>query len=227
MSILKKIMTAVRGGAREVGEAIIDSQGTRIFEQEINDSEKHLNQAKRDLTDVMTRQMQASREVKRLEESISEHEGYALQAIEKGDESLALEIAEKIASLESEKAEQQSALESYVSHVERLKDLVRKTERHIKDYQRQLAMVKTTESVQKATNAVTDNFAGSNSKLLSARESLERIQKKQQNFDDRLKAAEELQNELSDKPLTDKMRAAGIGKTTEDASSVLERLRNK
>ena len=178
MSILKKIMTAVRGGAREVGEAIVDSQGTRIFEQEINDSEKHLNQAKRDLTDVMARQMQTSREVNRLEESISEHEGYALQAMEKGDESLALEIAEKIASLEAEKGEQQSALDSYSSHVERLKDLVRKTERHIKDYQRQLAMVKTTESVQKATNAVTENFAGSNSKLLSARESLERIQKK-------------------------------------------------
>jgi len=227
MSILKKIMTAVRGGAREVGEAIVDSQGTRIFEQEINDSEKHLNQAKRDLTDVMARQMQTSREVNRLEESISEHEGYALQAMEKGDESLALEIAEKIASLEAEKGEQQSALDSYSSHVERLKDLVRKTERHIKDYQRQLAMVKTTESVQKATNAVTENFAGSNSKLLSARESLERIQKKQQNFDDRLKAAEELQNEQSDKPLADRMKAAGIGKVTEDASSVLERLRNK
>jgi len=227
MSILKKIMTAVRGGAREVGESIVDSQGTRIFEQEINDSEKHLNQAKRDLTDVMARQMQTSREVKRLEDSLSEHEGYALQAMEKGDESLALEIAEKIASLETEKGEQQASLDSYSSHVERLKDLVRKTERHIKDYQRQLAMVKTTESVQKATNAVTDNFAGSNSKLLSARESLERIQKKQQNFDDRLKAAEELQNELSGKPLADRMKEAGIGKTTADASSVLERLRNK
>ena len=38
MSVLKKIMTAVRGGAREVGELIVDANGTRIFEQEIKDA---------------------------------------------------------------------------------------------------------------------------------------------------------------------------------------------
>ena len=35
MSILKKLFTAVRGGAREAGEAIVDANGIRIFEQEI------------------------------------------------------------------------------------------------------------------------------------------------------------------------------------------------
>ncbi len=38
MSIFKKIMTAVRGGATEVGEAIVDANGTRIFEQETDPS---------------------------------------------------------------------------------------------------------------------------------------------------------------------------------------------
>ena len=32
MSVLKKIMTAVRGGAREVGEFVVDANGTRIFD---------------------------------------------------------------------------------------------------------------------------------------------------------------------------------------------------
>ena len=35
MSILKKIATAFRGGAREIGELVVDANGTRIFEQEI------------------------------------------------------------------------------------------------------------------------------------------------------------------------------------------------
>ena len=37
MSILKKIFTAIRAGAREVGEGIVDSNSVRIFEQEIKD----------------------------------------------------------------------------------------------------------------------------------------------------------------------------------------------
>ena len=32
MSILKKLFTAVRGGAREEGEAIVDGKGIGIFE---------------------------------------------------------------------------------------------------------------------------------------------------------------------------------------------------
>ena len=96
MSIFKKIMTAIRGGASEVGEAIVDSNATRIFEQEIRDSENHLTKAKRDLTGVMAQQMAASREVDRLKREVIEHEGYAMQAMEKGDETLALAVAEKI-----------------------------------------------------------------------------------------------------------------------------------
>ncbi len=227
MSILNKILTAVRGGAREVGESIVDANGTRIFEQEIRDSQEHLAKAKRDLTDVMAKQMQTKREVKRLGDSITEHEDYAGQALTKGDEGLALEIAEKIATMDAEKADQDSSLATFSSHVDRLKDLVKKTERQIKDHERQLAMVKTTESVQKATAAITDNFASSNSKILNAKDSLERIKKRQQNFDDKLKAAEQLQDELVDKSLNDKLKSAGIGKTENSAASILDRIKSK
>ncbi len=109
MSILRKIMTAVRGGAREVGELVVDANGTRIFEQEIKDAENHMRKAKHDLTDVMAKQMQASRQVQSLKGEIEEHEGYTVQALEKNDEALALEIAEKISRLETDLAEQQQA----------------------------------------------------------------------------------------------------------------------
>ena len=33
--VLNKIWTALRGGVREMGDAIVDSNGIRIFEQEI------------------------------------------------------------------------------------------------------------------------------------------------------------------------------------------------
>jgi phage shock protein A len=225
MGILKKIMTAIRGGAREVGELVVDANGTRIFEQEIKDAQVHLNRARQDLTSVMANQMQAGRKVESLKTEISEHEGYAGQALDKNDEVLALEIADKIANLETDFAQQTEVHKSYSGHVERLKDLVKKTERQIKEYERQLTMVKTTESVQKASAAITDNFASSNSKIISAKDSLERIKKRQQDNYDRMAAAEELEAENSDKGLEDKMKAAGIGEQDTNANSVLERIR--
>ncbi|CAM3938944.1 MULTISPECIES: PspA/IM30 family protein [Shewanella] len=225
MGILNKILTAFRGGATEVGQSIVDANSTRIFEQEIRDAEKHLTKAKRELTDVMAKEMQASREVDRLKRAIAEHEGYATQALEKENEALALEVAEKIAQLEQELAEHQSANDNFSAHAARLKDLVRKTERQLADYQRQLSMVKTTESVQKATATITDSFASSNSKLLNAKDSLERIKARQQQFDDRLKAAETLADENSDKSLQAKLAEAGIGEQKSNANAVLDRLK--
>ncbi|MCG9747764.1 PspA/IM30 family protein [Shewanella sp. Isolate8] len=225
MGILNKILTAFRGGATEVGQSIVDANSTRIFEQEIRDAEKHLTKAKRELTDVMAKEMQASREVDRLKRAIAEHEGYATQALEKENEALALEVAEKIALLEQELAEHQSANDNFSAHAARLKDLVRKTERQLADYQRQLSMVKTTESVQKATATITDSFASSNSKLLNAKDSLERIKARQQQFDDRLKAAETLADENSDKSLQAKLAEAGIGEQKSNANAVLDRLK--
>ncbi len=136
-------------------------------------------------------------------------------------------VAEKISALENELATQQQALDSFQGNAERLKELVKKSERQVNEYKRQLSMVKTTESVQKATSAITDNFSSSNSKLLNAKDSLERIKAKQQKFDDQMKAAEVLESENSDSSLEAKLKEAGIGATDNNANSVLERLKAK
>ena len=105
---------------------------------------------------------------------------------------------------------------------------MKKTERQLKDYERQLSMVKTTESVQKASAAITDNFASSNSKMISAKDSLERIKQRQQNTFDRLAAAEQLESENSDKSLEERMKAAGIGDSNEQSANlVLDRIKAK
>lgn len=220
-------MTAVRGGTREAGEAIVDANATRIFEQEIRDSEKHITIAKRDLTEVMAKQMQAERELVQLQASIKEHEGYAMQALNQGDEALAMEVAEKIGELEKNATDQQQANESFLKNADRLKELIKNSERQLTDYKRQLSMVKTTESVQKATSAITDNFTQSNSKLLNAKDSLDRIKQKQAMFDDKLKAAEQLDAEDSDNSLKSKLQKAGIGAQQSSAQSILDRLKEK
>lgn len=220
-------MTAIRGGTRELGESIIDSQGTRIFAQEIEDAQESLKSAKHDLTQVMAKEMQASRKVESIQLQIEKNEGFVSDALAKKNEDLALEIAQKVAELEQDKATQVSAQQSYEKHIDKLKGMMEKAERQLKDYERQLTMVKTTENVQKATAAISDNFGTTDSTLVSAKESLERIRKKQEDFDDRNLAAEQLDAENSGQNLSDKMKGAGIGDTQSAAEAVLARLKAK
>ncbi len=227
MSVFKKILTAIRGGANEAGEQIVDANATRIFEQEIRDASNHITKAKRDLTGVMAEEMASKRNIERIKKDITAHEGYAVQAMNKNDDALALSVAEKIASLEGDLANETAMFDSHNKNSTRLKELVRKSEQQITEHKRQLSMVKTTDSVQKATAAISDNFSSSNSKLLSAKDSLERIKAKQQKFDDQLNAAEQLENETGDGSLEAQLAAAGIGEQASSANSVLERLKAK
>lgn len=227
MSILKKIFTAIKGGAREVGESIIDANSVRIFEQEIKDAEEQLEKAKRDLTEVMAKEMQANRKVESLQKDITKHEGYASAALDKGDENLALEIAQKISEIQNEMEIQQKAQSSFATHAERLKGMIKKTTKALTDMQRQLVMVKTTESVQKATTAITNNYASGSSKLLTAKESLDRIKQKQQDLDDRMAAGETLAAEFNGDDLEAKMKEAGIVQDDNKAKDILAKLKAK
>ncbi|MAF02771.1 MULTISPECIES: PspA/IM30 family protein [Pseudomonadota] len=227
MSILKKIFTAVRGGAREVGEAIVDANAIRILEQEITDARNSLGKARENLTEVMAKEMQTKREISTLSQKITEHEDYASQAMEKGDEALAIEIAQKIVELEGEKSSKEAILESFTQHITTLKAQINQAEGTIAENDRQLLMVKTTESVQKATMSVTDSMSSNNSSMSNARESLERIKKRQQERSDKAAASAVLQAEAGN-DLAAKIKAAGLSdSSSSSAESVLERIRAK
>jgi len=227
MSIFKKLMTAIRGGATEVGEAIVDTQAIRILEQELRDSKSALNDAKTNLTAIMAEKMGIDRNVKSFTAKIKEHEGYALQALEKGDDGLAIEVADKIAEFEYELNIQQGILEGYVSKITSLKKMISKTERNIQAMDREISVVKTTEKVQKANAMAAAKFSGSNSSLRSATDSLERIKARQQKREDQSAAAMELDAEENGDDLQSRLKSAGIVDSTSSGSSVLERLKNK
>ncbi|WP_199609274.1 PspA/IM30 family protein [Flocculibacter collagenilyticus] len=227
MSILKKLFTAVRGGAREVGESIVDANGIRIFEQEIADAQNALHKAKKSLTEVMAKEMQTKRKISAIDESIAEHETYAEQALEKGNEPLALEIAEKIGDFETEKAEHEQVLSGFTNHIEVLKQQVKEAEKSIKENQRQLTMVKTTESVQKATMAVNSTLHTNDSSMTNARQSLERIKQRQQDRQDQLGAAKQLEAATNGDDLKAKLADAGIGAQNQKSSDILARIKAK
>ncbi len=228
MGVLSNLFTAIRGGAREAGEAVVDANAVRIFEQEIVDAKNHIKKAKDSLTTVMAEKMQSARKLDAIKNDITENELYATKALDQGNEALAIEVAEKIASLEGGLAEQQHIHDNCAAHIEKLKAQIQGAERQISENERQLNMIKTTESVHKATSAISDNFMSSGSKIINAKESLERIKKRQQMREDKLKAAQALNSDDYDQSLQNKLKEAGIMESSSsNANAVLERLKAK
>ncbi|WP_296271673.1 PspA/IM30 family protein [Pseudomonas sp. UBA6323] len=228
MNVWSKLLTALRGGANEMGEAVVDSQALRILDQEIRDADVELRKSKEALAEIMAKHKLASDKVSKSAASIAEYEQYALKALEAGNETLAKEVAEKIANLEIEQASEREQAEGFAASVAQLRKAVTQAEGNIKRLKQQVDTVKATESVQKAQMAVAQRYGGSQAKLQTAVESLERIKQKQAERAAKMEASAELAaTSAPDDSLEAKLRAAGIKADNASADSVLARLKDK
>lgn len=228
MNVWSKLLTALRGGANEMGEAIVDSQALRILDQEIRDADLELRKSKEALAEIMAKQKLAAERAGKSAVKVAEYEQYALKALEAGNEELAKEVAVKIANLEVEQASEREQAESYAASVAQLRKAVTQAEANIKRLKQQVDTVKATESVQKAQMAVAQRYGGSQAKLHTAVESLERIKQQQAERAAKMEAAAELAEAGNiDESLEAKLRAAGIKADSAGADSVLARLKDK
>lgn len=225
MSVMKKVMTLLRGSVREIGETVVDANATRIYEQEILDAKSSIAQAKDDLAGVMAKEMQSARQIEKLQSELVRYEGLAVEALEKNQEALAEEVAGKVGDLELELQENTRAHANYAVQVARLKDLIKQAEARIREHEREIGVAKTTESVYRATRSISENIGQGGSRLVSARESLERIKQRHEDLADRMTAAEQLHNEFGQGALEKKLAAAGIGDEAERKRQVMARIK--
>jgi phage shock protein A len=225
MSVIKKMMTLLRGSAREIGESVVDANATRIYEQEILDAKHSIDQARGDLAGVMAKEMQSARQIERLRGDVARYEGLALDALNKAQDGLAEEVAAKVGALEQELDEQTQAHASYAVQVSKLKELIKTAEARIREHEREIGMAKTTESVYRATRSISESIGNGGSKLANARESLERIKQRHEDLQDRMTAADQLENEFGHGALEKKLAAAGIGDDGDRTRKVMERIR--
>ncbi|MEX6501208.1 PspA/IM30 family protein [Pseudomonas zhanjiangensis] len=228
MNVWSKLLTALRGGANEMGEAVVDGQALRILDQEIRDADLELRKSKEALAEIMAKQKLAAERAGRSAAKVAEYEQYALKALEAGNEELAREVAVKIAHLEVEQASEREQADAYTASVAQLRKAVSQAEANIKRLKQQVDTVKATESVQKAQMAVAHRYGGSQAKLHTAVESLERIKQRQAERAAKMEATAELAEEAgSEDSLQSKLRAAGIVAADSGADSVLARLKDK
>lgn len=225
--IWSKLLTSVRAGAQELGEAWADSQALRILDQEIRDCDIDLRQSRESLAHLIARHTLAERALAHSADKIAEYEGYAIKALESGEDALAREVADKIAALEAARSDDEAHLGQLAASVAELRRAVAMAEGNIRRLKQQLDTVKATESMQRAQAAVAQRYAGPHNRLQTAVDSLARIKLKQAERGARMEAAAELARHDSGDALERKLRDAGIIADEAGAEAVLARLRQK
>jgi phage shock protein A len=227
MSIFKKIMTAVRGGATEAGEAIVDSQSMRILDQEIRDAERDIQKATVQLTNVMAEHQVHADSVTSLEAKFSSYEANAMAALEKGDETLANKVAEKLSEIETEITEVTSLRDQAKQNSDQLKSLVSKNRSKLKAAKSSVSSLKAREAINKASESLVSSTSGVSTNLNSMGSTLDKLKAKQAKDSHRIAASQQLADDASGKSLDDELSAAGIGGEKTSASDMMARLKAK
>lgn len=227
MSLLRKIVTALRGGASEVGEAIVDSQALRILDQEIRDADNNLIDARNQLVKIMAKHKTAQQRITEFDKTIGDWEQKAIAALDKGEEGLAHECAARIADLTNQRDSEQTLADQFGASVTTLTATVSKTEAQIKGLKQQVDLVKARESVQRAQVSAASATGGANGSLETAVGSLDRIKKRQTERAAELEAAAELAAKADGSDLEARLKSAGIGASNSGADDVLARLKAK
>jgi phage shock protein A len=186
-----------------------------------------LIKSKNALTGIIAKRKLADKKVAGIKESIAEYEGYAMKALDQADETLAGEVATKIADLEAELANEENLAKAFSDSEANLRKAVAGADGNIKRLKQQVDTVKATESVQKAQAAVAARYTGANSSMRSAVDSLERLKAKQVERSARFEAAAELAEAPADSDLEARLKSAGIKPSQSSGGDVLARLKAK
>ncbi|WP_349618404.1 PspA/IM30 family protein [Azotobacter salinestris] len=226
-SIWSKLFTAIRGGASEVGEAIVDQQALRILDQEIRDADAALASARQELAAIMAKHSLATRRVTEYEAKIQDLEAKALAALKANRDDLATEVAQLIANLTSERDAEHRQASEFGAYVEKMRKDVAKAEARIRSLRQQVDMARARESVQKAQVSASIASGGANGKLETAVGTLNRLKARQDQRAAELDAQEQLAEASTGSDLERRLKEAGIVPDAGSASAVLERLRKQ
>jgi phage shock protein A len=226
MSVWRKLVTAVKGGATEAAQSVADSQAIRILEQEIREAKDELRKSDHARTQILAKCKLAQQKVDSLQGSIEQYEEHARKAID-SDRQLALDCAQKVSDLRAEQDGEQKYLDQFKQSEKQLAANIGTAKSNLRRLEQQVDMVKATESVQKAQVSVSSRHLGANSKMKTATESLQRIQDKQNLRNAELQAAEELATEESSDDLEKRLAQAGIQGGATSADDELSRILGK
>lgn len=229
MGILKSLFTQGKSVISQAEASIEEAQGVRMLEQHIRDAKTELNKANQSRVELLARVKLSNDKLYDLRERKASLEKRALEALNKKvDAALINEVAEEIARLENLITAEEQVLANLEASRDGVERAVTATGQRISQFEQQLEVVKATEAMQRAQQAVTTSTVGASSNVSTAAESLKRIQTRQAERQARLDAAAQLEKVADGRDLDERLAEVGIGGSNKSsAQDVLARLQQQ
>lgn len=229
MGILKSLFTLGKSMISQAEASIEEAQGVRMLEQHIRDAKTELNKANQSRVELLARVKLSNDKLYDLRERKASLEKRALEALNKKvDAALINEVAEEIARLENLITAEEQVLANLEASRDGVERAVTATGQRISQFEQQLEVVKATEAMQRAQQAVTTSTVGASSNVSTAAESLKRIQTRQAERQARLNAAAQLEKVADGRDLDERLAEVGIGGSNKSsAQDVLARLQQQ
>ena len=198
-----------------------------MLEQHIRDAKAELDKAGKSRVDLLARVKLSNDKLSELRERKQYLESRAIEGMSKNIDAVLLnEVIEEIARLENTITREAQVLDSLETSRNNIEKAVAITSQRINQFEQQLEVVKATEAMQRAQQAVTTSTVGATSNVTTAAESLKRLQTRQAERQARLDAAAQLEKVADGRELEEKLAQAGVGTSgTSSAQAVLERLK--
>ena len=200
MSVFKKLFNLVRGSVNNAAESVADANAITILNEELRQSKIELRKSDEALVSIIAKRKLSQQKVNSFDASISEYEKHARTAMEKGQQELALECAQKVAELRSEQSTEQAYCDGFLKSETTMKSKIAQAKERLRQIEQQVDVVAAQESVIKARQAEASA---------------------------KFEAAEELESESSSSSLDKKLAEAGISKSASSAEDELARILGK
>ena len=225
MSLWQKLNTLFKASAQEPLEALVDANSIRIFEQELRDAEQAISHSKRELACVIAEKNRLQRHNQALKENLTTKETQAKEALQKGEEALATELAEVIADDGQILAEQDRQLTYLIKQEKYLRKQLKQVVRVVAGYHSELRLARANRSAETAIKQLRGYSKGLSSQMSQMEDSLQRIKQQQENFHDFDEAMMSVEADYNGESLELRLKSAGIANGKPDAGAVLDRLR--
>ncbi|WP_086932369.1 PspA/IM30 family protein [Agarilytica rhodophyticola] len=221
MSILKDIFTAIKGGANEVGEAVVDSQALRILEQEIREADEGINKAKVQLRNLKSKEIKLQRELNALKDEEAQYTTKAKQCKDAGNEALARECIDKILELRDSIASFESEYQMLKSSVDNIYKVIKQREKTIEKNRNELEKAKTIKELNKVKSAVASAMPTNDSSAKRVNRALDRVKRQEEEFNNKQSADTWFAEQEAGGDLDRKLKEAGIGGSGKSAADDL------
>jgi phage shock protein A len=220
--MFKQIMVLIRAKAHDAEQDFTDRNAIPILSQQIREAAHSVNAARKAVAVAMAQHRMERDAARHLSNRIFELETRAIAALDQGKESLARDAAVMIAQLEADLASNKNASEQFEVDIERLKELVRRSEARLAALQRGARLAVARDRTQRLARDVTGSDI---STLADAEATLARLESRQKELELTTEALDSLSVNVDPATMIQKLAEAGCGAPlTITADEVLARL---